>query len=295
MTGGSGSDRTRVPAPDLSRRRLERRRSERLLLTIPIRVEGVDSKGKQFIEDTRTLVINREGARIYLQRLMTAGTIISISTLARRRKANFRVVGPTKPLTSEGGEWGVECLEGNENLWGIGFPPPLEEEGSCTALLECRQCRAVELTHLSLIEHDVLATSGLLRRYCGTCGRTSAWGYSERSRGAPPGDVSASPAGVEVAAREAAGLERRVHRRVALKLPVRIRNYYGVEEFAATENVSKSGLCFVSDKTYEIGEVLLVTCPYQKSGHNIEVRTQVIRRLEMQGTNQKIYGLRYEK
>ena len=42
------------------------------------------------------------------------------------------------------------------------------------------------------------------------------------------------------------------------------------------------------------GEVLLVTCPYEKGGHNIEVRTQVMRRIEMESTAKRIYGIRYE-
>jgi c-di-GMP-binding flagellar brake protein YcgR len=88
---------------------------------------------------------------------------------------------------------------------------------------------------------------------------------------------------------------RRNHARVALKLPIRMRSYYGEEEFAKTENVSKGGVCFISEKNYQAGEILLVTCPYDRGAHNIEVRAKVVRAREMKGTGRKVYGVRYEK
>ncbi|MBZ5563787.1 MAG: hypothetical protein LAP13_15360 [Acidobacteriia bacterium] len=39
----------------------------------------------------------------------------------------------------------------------------------------------------------------------------------------------------------------------------------------------------------------LVICPYDKAAANIEVRSTVVRRREMQGTNRSVYGVRYEK
>lgn len=86
---------------------------------------------------------------------------------------------------------------------------------------------------------------------------------------------------------------RRVHGRVALKLPICVRSFYGVEEFPKAENISKGGLCFITDRVYEVGEVLLVTCPYEKAGHNIEVRGEIVHRRQMKGTGRNIYGIRY--
>jgi hypothetical protein len=82
---------------------------------------------------------------------------------------------------------------------------------------------------------------------------------------------------------------------VALQLPMRVRSFYGAEEFIRSENVSRGGACFVTDRNYEIGEIILVTCPFEKGRDNIEVRSQIVRRREMQGTGRKIYGVRYER
>lgn len=295
MDGVSGFGHEPSLAPPAPVVESDRRRSERLLLTIPIRVEGLDPKGQKFAENTRTLVINRQGARIQLKHPVTPGARVQISTMVGNRQANFRVVGPTKPVTAEGGEWGVECLEEKGNIWGIGFPPSKSEEGLCSALLECRRCHAVILIHISLVEHDVLASSGLITRECKSCERETAWGYTEQALGMPAPGQEAEPSISEVMEPPQPTANRRVYGRVALKLPVRVRNYYGVEEFTKTENVSKGGTCFISDKNYEMGEILLVTCPFEKGGHNIEVRAKVVRCRELVGTGRKIYGVRYEK
>jgi hypothetical protein len=273
----------------------DRRRSERLLLTIPIRVEGVDVNGHAFSENTRTLIINRQGACIHLKRRVPPGATLVITTLLGNREAKFRLVGPTQPLSAEGGEWGVECLDEKSNLWGIGFPPPLHEEEQAAALLECRQCHSVNMTPLSLIERDVLTSSGLLTKACATCGRLTTWGLPEKALGIPVPGQEAEPSVSELLEPPRPEANRRQHGRISLKLPIRVRSFFGAEEFTKSENISKGGLCFISAMRCELGEVLLVTCPFEKGGHNIEVRTNVVRRHELAGANRFIYGLRYEK
>lgn len=284
-----------VTTAKASLREVERRRSERLLITVPIHVEGVDRDGEKFTEEARTIVINRQGARIYLKRHVAAGAMLMITTLVGHRTARFRVVGPTQPPGGDGGEWGVECHEPTCTIWGIGFPPPATLEGECMALLECRRCHGVKLCHLSMVEHEVLGTSGLLVKECQACGRSTSWSYKEPSIPLAGDDAGASLPLPETLADQQAGSNRRIHNRVALQLPIRVRGFYGAEEFTRSENVSRGGLCFITDRNYEVGEVILVTCPFEKGGHNIEVRSHVARRREMHGTGRKIYGVSYER
>ncbi len=295
MSQTSEPSRPPVTTAKGSLREVERRRSERLLITVPIRVEGVDRNGEKFSEETRTLVINRQGARIYLKRAVAPGATLQVTTTVARRSAKFRLVGPTQPVSSETGEWGIECLESNCDLWGIGFPPPSAADGVCTALLECRRCHAVKLTHLSMVEHEVLGTSGLLVKECEACVRSTSWSYKEPSISLASDDAGLALPSPENLAAPPASSDHRSNQRVALQLPIRVRSFSGTEEFTRSENVSRSGMCFISDRNYEVGEVILVTCPYEKTGHNIEVRGQVVRRREMQGTGRKIYGVSYER
>ncbi len=270
-----------------------RRRSERILLTIPIRVDGKDSEGKVFSERTRTLVINRHGARIQLKHSISSGTALKITNVMADLDAPFRAVGPTQTVKGESGEWGVECTDGNKNIWGIDFPPMQEDPSSSSALLECRTCHSLTLMQLSLVELDVLSASGVLTKECKNCKVTTTWVASEKLAGAPPPSPAPQPAAREVAGKRGPTTERRKHRRAALRLPIRLRNAQGVIELAKSENICKGGLAFVSQKEYKVGEMLQVTCPFDPAGQSIELPARVVRSAEMKGTGRKIYGLCY--
>ena len=273
----------------------EKRRSDRLMITLPLVVEGKDSKGEPFEHKARTITINRHGARITTPHPLRAGQTIIVTNLAARKRARFRVVGPIAPATYRGGEWGIECADLSENIWGIQFPPaPADEKHPSKALLECRDCGTTALLRVSLVEVEVIETSGTLIKPCPNCERDTSWRLSEKV------EVLAEPA-AEPAAREekkspGRGPENRRHRRSALQLPVRVRDYYGGTEVTRTENISKGGFCFVSEKQYQVGEMLLVDCPYDPStAHQIEVRVRVSRRERTEGSPRQIYGVRYER
>jgi hypothetical protein len=123
----------------------------------------------------------------------------------------------------------------------------------------------------------------------------TSWSCKETSIG-QSGEESAAPvSGVKPRSEKWPGKDVRAHNRVVLQMPMRVRGFYGTEEITRSENVSRGGICFITDRAYEVGEILLVTCPYETGGHNIEVRGKVVRRREMQGTGRKIYGVSYER
>lgn len=273
----------------------ERRRSDRILLTVPLRVRGKDQVGVSFSEEARSIALNRHGARIQIARPLGVGQILRVHNQLSEREARFRVVGPVAPPTKQGGEWGIECLDSSINIWAIQFPPPAEGSEP-RALLECRNCHTVALLPVSLVEVEVLDTAGLISRQCETCSKLSPWGHAEKqvAMGAPAGEaemLAAVQAQMEEAAKRA---DPRQHRRVYLQLPVRIRDYYGGVEITKTENVSKGGFAFSSDKNYYVGQGIAIICPYSSSGENIEVHARLVRRREVEGTERKLYGVRYD-
>ena len=291
MSQAPEASRWPVTSPKASLRELERRRSERLLITVPIRVEGVDRDGEKFSEDTRTLVINRQGARICLKRLVAAGATLLITTMVGRRSAKFRVVGPTQPLSGEGGEWGVECLHLDKNIWDIYFPPA-SEDSDARVLLSCRNCHSLSLQSLSLVEVEVLETAGLLTKPCVHCGDSTPWGYSQRGfeveSKAYQAAVRAATSGVPPLT-----IDRRKSDRKPAQLPVRIRDYYGEIEIAQTENISQEGFCFSSARKYLVGQGIVVICPFDAVNEKPEVRARIVR-AETEG-EQNIYGVHYDQ
>lgn len=275
-------------------RGFEKRRSDRLMITLPLVIEGKDTKGQPFDNTARTITVNRHGARVVTPRPLRAGQTITVTNLASRKKCQFRVVGPVSPATERGGEWGIECLDPNENIWGIQFPPVLNaEEIQSKALLECQECGITALMRVSLVDVEVLDTSGILTQPCAQCERETRWRLSERQ----PGMVAIEkPVAKGGRLGPTGGAENRRHRRSSLQLPVLIRDYYGGSEVTKTENVSKGGFCFLSDKIHQLGEALVVVCPFDPSTtDHIEVRARVVRSLPVEGSARKVYGVRYER
>ena len=272
----------------------EKRRSDRLMLTIPLTVEGTDARGHAFQDEARTLTLNRHGARIRTSRPLRAGQTLRLTNRLAQRKAEFRVVGPLAPVTERGGEWGIEYQNLEDDIWGIQFPPGAHDGDTVSkALIECRQCHTVALLPLSLVEVDVLETTGIISRTCAQCERETPWGYTEKQL--TMGGTVREASLMKEAHAAARGIEQRQHRRVSLQLPIRIRDFYGGSEITRTENVSKGGFCFVSETHYHIGGTLLVICPYDPAGPSIEIRARIVRQREVEGTRRKVYGVRYEK
>ncbi len=270
----------------------EKRRSDRLVLTIPLQLKGKDARGVRFFAEARTIILNRHGASIQTSQALQGGQIIRVVNLVGRLEADFRVVGPISPLTDQGGEWGVEYVDLTENIWGIQFPPIVGSAES-KALLECRKCHSVALMQLSLVEVQVLETSGIISRSCVGCEVVGPWGIAEKqvAMSSPPEETGMTE---EVQQRATGGFDQRRYRRIALQLPVLLRDYYGGGEITKTENISKGGFCFITDKTYNVGEGVVVICPYNPSGQNIEVHARVVRARELEGGPRRIYGVRYE-
>ncbi len=69
-----------------------RRRSMRVLLSVPILVSGKTADNQDFKEETRTLVVNAHGALIALEAQVAAQQSITLSNKATRESIDCRVV-----------------------------------------------------------------------------------------------------------------------------------------------------------------------------------------------------------
>jgi hypothetical protein len=281
----------------------ERRGTERLLLTVPIRIIAFGASGGSFTEDTRTIDLNRAGARIALKRRVAPGDILRIVNLETFAEADFRVVGPTRLDSGAVAEWGVECTEPGRNIWGIEFAPPVAAQSSrASALLLCQGCGKQAVSVLTLMDVEILDSTGALQRLCDQCGQFSSWTYAAVERCPqlpPPGDPAVSPPPAEPVApapraEEPRGqIERRAHKRLPLKLPVLVRTQKGEQELAKTENISKGGLAVCLALKLGVGEIVRVVCPYTEGGQNLEQRAEVRRRVTFFDGARWLYGMRY--
>jgi hypothetical protein len=88
----------------------EKRRSDRVKLTVPLRVHAKDEMGRTFQTDARTIILSRHGALIKVSRPLRFGQVVELVNAIGHRGAFFRVVGPVSPPTEEGNEWAVEYV-----------------------------------------------------------------------------------------------------------------------------------------------------------------------------------------
>jgi hypothetical protein len=105
------------------------RRSSRLSITIPIAIKGKDSSGHEFKENTRTLVINKHGAKIATVHQLSLGAELVVENRASGQSAKGNVVWlGEKRSTKEPCEVGLQLVDA-QNIWGIEFPPEDWQEG----------------------------------------------------------------------------------------------------------------------------------------------------------------------
>jgi hypothetical protein len=112
-----------------------RRRSQRVILSVPVTVSGQGTKGK-FTEDTKTLVVNAHGALITLVAKVTQGQQMELKSVSNPEPQTCKVVyiGPTVQNQTQ---VGVEFLKPTPHFWHVAFPPenwtPVSEDGERSA------------------------------------------------------------------------------------------------------------------------------------------------------------------
>jgi len=273
------------------------------MLRVPLRISWLE--GAVRVEcDGHTTSVNRHGARVQVSRSLPDGATVRMVNTASNREADFQVVGLVAPLTGEGAVYGLagpmanrspqwdpedeEITWAGEEFWGLHFPPPEPQEATeAVATIECRSCHTLAQGRLTLVEADVLETAGMLSLPCDVCHRLTPWVYATQTSMAPV----AADVPPELSAEQI--MKSRRHNRVSLKLPALIRRYSGGIEITNTDDVSKGGFAFTSEKDYYVGEGLMVACPYSGANGNIEVQAQIVRRELIPGTDNKQYGVKY--
>ena len=269
----------------------KKRRSDRITAQLPIVVSGVDVMGQDFAESGRTLVIARHGAKILCQRKLTPQLEITIRCLMTTEEAEARVVGQVQE-SSEGISYGIELLDREVDLWGVEFPPI---EQSATALgrilCECVHCHKKDLVYLNECEAEVLERSRSIWRECKRCGDATLWKetWLKSDEDLPTEEAApAAPAPPPKRTRD-----DRKNARLDLQMIACIRDPQGWEEVVKTENLSRGGMRFKSQKHYSDAWVVEVALPYSQGGANIFSAAKVKNVGEVPGTTEHVYGVAY--
>jgi hypothetical protein len=111
--------------------KLDRRRSQRTLLVMPLAISWTTGTGMRVREHAETEVVSATGAMLRMKtRVPTHGTV-EIKRPAANLSATVSVVSMGNPGPDGWIRVGVEFTKPNTSFWGIGFPPieALPEEG----------------------------------------------------------------------------------------------------------------------------------------------------------------------
>ena len=271
------------------------RRSERVLLRIPIRVEGKDIVGNAFKEFTYTQVVNRSGGLIVVSHPLEPGAVIKITNIKSKVPCSFQVVTRATRSLSGIPEWGVKSLEPAVDIWGIRFPTRAEEPPRAQlvyVLLECPACSSREMAPLTAQQYRTLAADSSLPRPCPKCSATEDWQCAVLEAEVEevlPGAPDASASGLT----PGGGVEKRRHKRMAVKLPLGVKLPDGREEAGTTENVSKSGLCFACNLEMQVGDRVYVSVGVNDPTEQRDIPARVMWRRPAQ-EGRALYGVKLE-
>lgn len=100
-----------------------RRRTQRVLMRVPVRISGENAVGSQFEEETHTLAVNANGALVVLSAPVKKGQILHLLNVAMGDKAEC-AVAHLGQRRGELLEVGIAFRLPNPNFWRVAFPPP---------------------------------------------------------------------------------------------------------------------------------------------------------------------------
>ena len=98
------------------------RRSQRVLLHVPIQVRWIPQGDTAISEATFTLVVNAHGALILLAMKVKAGARVFVRNSAHAEDKECRVVRVQEKPEGKS-EVGLEFLWSDPKFWGLEFPP----------------------------------------------------------------------------------------------------------------------------------------------------------------------------
>ena len=183
------------------------------------------------------------------------------------------------------------------------------------AMLECVICSARKWKALEEPHHEDLKLSGAAKLFCDGCTRETYWLFCRNDMGTAPARRTAEPpvrsesqpaqVGLGAASAESAPIRsvqterrlgtdrrshsRRIHRRVALQVPVRVRAISAAspfEEVTRTVNVCRNGIYIQTERHYTKGAPIYVAMNYsaKEPGMAAEQKATVIRVDSIPGT-----------
>jgi hypothetical protein len=98
------------------------RRSQRILLAVPLLVSGQRADGTAFVEHGSTLMVNARGGLIALKEIVSVAQTLSLKNANTDNEISCVVVNVER-RGSGLNEVGIEFCGEDQNFWRVNFPP----------------------------------------------------------------------------------------------------------------------------------------------------------------------------
>src|ERR1700730_9128272 len=99
-----------------------RRRSQRVLMQVAVRIRGEDVQGKNIEEETETLAINAHGALVLMKARLTSGSkvVLQHKRTQEEQECHVAFLGPVRSGKAE-----IELASPSPRpaFWRVAFPP----------------------------------------------------------------------------------------------------------------------------------------------------------------------------
>lgn len=258
------------------------RKSDRVSIAISVQISGADLSGNGFTDMVQTVNVSRNGCCLLTRQSLAPGQKIHLKRIGSSEEAVGRVVGQTG-IRAEGNLYGLEVLNPSQDFWGIRFPRQKElEESAGRTLLRCAACLHTEEVALNEVELSVFQITHHLTRLCSACSVIGAWQAVPDPAG--DGDVDHPASGKKS--------ERRKHPRISMRAQACVGQPGPHADIVEVVNVSRSGICFCSSRTYNEDSWIQVAVPYTKGAANIFVAGRIVRARKISRTVTE-YGVEY--
>ena len=283
---GSADGTAAAPAPETPVRPEEapnpiKRRSDRVMVSVPIDVIATDIHGAHFEEACVTEMVSLHGATIALANRASSEHPVRLRRRALDVEVRARILGQMG-LRPGRNVYGVAFLEDAPDFWGIRFPPPEEGTDSLarTALM-CAECNQILLFALNEIELRVFEANQSLTFGCESCGHNVVW------MPVPSNSRFRSQ-------RAAANPQDRKHARTRMKATACIQEPGKPDDLVEVLDISRGGVSFRGRHPYAVNSWIHFAVPYTPGAANIFVSGRVAWRREM-GNGIHEHGVQYVK
>jgi len=152
------------------------RRSCRVAMSIPIKIIGIDYRGKDFSEEAHTVTVNLHGAKIRMAHQLIPDAEIRLLSHSTGRDSIFRVISKVQSPERKFTYWGIENLAPEKNIWGVDIPRlNANDQVTARVTLACPVCSTRESLPMDEILILSLQDKGGRNRTCKRCKNFGLW------------------------------------------------------------------------------------------------------------------------